>query len=297
MKIDWRSNFNISALHAAQATCFETNLVDHRVQNAIQGPARALNDWYRQRTPSSFSDRGEIWSVLIEQSLDCDQPEQIAEQAQRLLFATAQSDSTTRNFIAGRIGEIQAAYALLFPKFAEQIDLRLRPLRELWEGWGPGLLAHIGRLTERRLIPSQATVVGVQPILGGAGRAYPNQQFVTIEAVLTNPVVELPEVIRLAWLLAQQGASQIAITESTMSDRGSFVWALAMLPPVLAASQIVELARIDEANLSLAIEQWSIAIPESLKNPAQSLIHWWETYLQTKPSWEVALNAIDKMLD
>jgi hypothetical protein len=297
MKIDWRSNLTISALHAAQAICIDKNLIDPRVHDALQNPTQSLDNWFRQLEPSGAPSKTEFWNVLIEQSLESDQPEQIAQQACKQIFAEVAFDSTTKNFIAGRIGEIQAAYAMLFPKFAPQLELRLRPIRELWDGWGPGIMAHVGRLTERRLISSQATVVGVQPVVGGAGRAYPSYQFATIEAVLTNPVAELPEVIRLAWLLAQLGAAQFAPHETAEPIRSPFVWALAMLPPVLAGSQIVELARIDEANVALAIEQWSIAIPDALTNPAQSLLHWWETYLQTRPSWEVALNAIDKMLD
>ena len=64
-------------------------------------------------------------------------------------------------------------------------------------------MAAIGRLTERELVVERADVILVHPVLGGGGWAYPPYNAVCFEAVLANPIAELPEVVRLGWLLAQ----------------------------------------------------------------------------------------------
>jgi hypothetical protein len=73
-----------------------------------------------------------------------------------------------------------------------------------------------------------------------------------------------------------------------------------MLPPTLAAAEVLELSRCDEANVELAIENWQIAVPKGMDPHSQlipTMMDWWETYLQTRPPWELALRALAKMLD
>ena len=49
----------------------------------------------------------------------------------------------------------------------------------------------------------QCDVLLIHPALGGAGEAHLAYNSVRIEAVLANPNADLPEVVRLAWLIAQ----------------------------------------------------------------------------------------------
>ncbi len=183
----------------------------------------------------------------------------------------------------------------MFPKLQEQLELRAGPIRDLWNGYGNGLLAHIGRLTDRDLLVEQAEVILVQPLLGGFGAAHLAQNRIRLEAMLTNPMPELPEVVRLAWLFSQLQLDAPKYSEGVHGRRLNEVAGLAMLPPALAAGQVVELTKIDEPTLALAIEQWQVPVPSDV-DVVSTLFAWWETYLQTRPAWFVALTALDRML-
>jgi hypothetical protein len=63
-----------------------------------------------------------------------------------------------------------------------------------------------------------------------------------------------------------------------------------MIPPALDAAADVELVAPGEFSLSLAISSWHVD-PVS---PAV-LSSWWQTYLQSRPSWPVALAALESM--
>ena len=90
-----------------------------------------------------------------------------------------------------------------FPNLLDDLSLRLLPLREQWEVHGPLLLQNMARWTDPRVVVAEARIVLVHPALGGGGAAHIPFNNVHIEAVLTNPVPELPENLRLVWLLAQ----------------------------------------------------------------------------------------------
>jgi hypothetical protein len=201
--------------------------------------------------------------------------------------------------LTGSITDVEAAFKLLFPKYVEQFDYRIRPLQEQWIGYGSGFLAHIRRLTRSDELIREACVIGVQPILGGAGRAHVEHQAIHIEAVLTNPLPELPEVVRLGWLLSQLHSlgfrSQLTYSQESLRN----LLPIAMLIPSLAAAEVLELTQCNEAIAELAIENWNIAIPANqdvLTELIPLLMDWWETCLKTKPDWSVAIKALAQRL-
>ena len=105
--------------------------------------------------------------------------------------------------VADAIREVVAACRSAVPELLDELTVRSGPLRNQWEARGPGVLAAMGRLVEPDILVDRAEVVLVYPVLGGGGTAYARYNTVTIEAVLTDPVARLPEVVRLAWLLSQ----------------------------------------------------------------------------------------------
>jgi hypothetical protein len=73
-----------------------------------------------------------------------------------------------------------------------------------------------------------------------------------------------------------------------------------MLPATLAAAQVLELSQCTNEIATLAIEHWNIHIPVERSISEEIvpiLMDWWETYLQTKPSWPIALQALEKMFN
>ena len=296
MHLTWTPNASASALHAAQSICaYGDKLADARIAESIGRYALGLGQWIESAAPF---DAARFWSLLIGHSAMIDSNTELAQAVVRK-SAIRVADKTAISQLAGFISDIEAAYNQLFPKFHEQLPLRARPLQEHWLGFGPGLLAHLGRLTQKDLLVSEARVVLLQPILGGAGVAHIDQNLVRIEAVLTNPLVELPEVVRLAWLLSQLQLDLPIHSETIGANLLARLAPLAMLPPILAAAEVMELSKCDESVAELAIEQWHIPVPRDKQIHTEIvpvMMDWWETYLQTRPGWQTALQAFAKML-
>ncbi|MEM6799582.1 MAG: hypothetical protein AAF589_08710, partial [Planctomycetota bacterium] len=105
-----------------------------------------------------------------------------------------------------------AIRAVLAPRgkqaFLDEMRLRTGPLRGQWEARGPGLMRLIGQLAPPVAANETNRVSLVTPVVGGHGDVLEGR--VTIEAVLANPHAELPEALRLAWLLARVGAGEPA---------------------------------------------------------------------------------------
>jgi hypothetical protein len=192
------------------------------------------------------------------------------------------------------ISAVEVAGNSALPNFAEELALRERPLREQWEARGPGLLQQLGCLTDPQLISEQCTVLLLHPARGGGGEAHLAYNSVRIEAVLANPHAELPEVVRLAWLIAQVQLDLPIWSEAIHRARLPHVARYAMLPPVLAAAETVELSRLSRETLQQAIAAWHIAAPPGL-DAAGVVFDWWQTYQAARPPWRVALTALDQL--
>ncbi len=296
MHLTWTPNASASAMHAAQSICqYGDKLADARIAESIGKYALGLGNWIETAAPF---DTARFWSLLVGHSAIIDSNTELAQAVVRKA-AIRVGDRTAISQLAGFVSDIEAAYNQLFPKFLEQLPLRARPLQEHWLGFGSGLLAHLGRLTQKDLLVSEARVVLLQPILGGAGVAHIDLNLVRIEAVLTNPMVELPEVVRLAWLLSQLQLDLPIHSDTIGANLLARLAPLAMLPPILAAAEVMELSKCDESVAELAIEQWHIPIPRDKDIHTEIvpvMMDWWETYLQTRPGWQTALQAFAKML-
>jgi hypothetical protein len=196
--------------------------------------------------------------------------------------------------LAGWFSQLELAFLRAVPGVVDELALRSSPLREQWEARGPGLLAAIGRRTEAGLLPESAEVVLVFPALGGDGDAHLAYNKIMLEAVLANPLAELPEVVRLGWLLATLNLDLPKYSEAISRDRLDRLAKLAMLPAALAAAADVELAPGKAPSLAEAIGAWRLADAPGL---AETLEGWWQTYQDARPAWSVALAALDRLLE
>jgi hypothetical protein len=212
---------------------------------------------------------------------------------------------------ADLLRDLESSYRRMYPKIDEQLLLRARPIQESWTGFGRGLMAHLKRLMQPDWIVRDATVIFVQPILGGDGIAFPKSKIFLLEAMLTNASPEIPEVLRVAWLASQMNADRLSVgklsvdrlaeaTDST-SHQQSRSLAIAMMMSTLAAGEVMELCRCDEATAAKALQLWRIDVADSscdadYDSIAKTAITWWETYLQTRPEIGVSLIALSKML-
>ena len=165
---------------------------------------------------------------------------------------------------------------------------------EQWEARGPGLLLQIARSTEENVVAEAAEVTLVYPIVGGNGIAHRGVNTISFEAVLANPVDELPEVLRMAWLLAQLNLDLPMYSENIVAEHRDAVAQWAMVPPVLAAAEHVELATLSPESLAHAIVAWRLA--DDSNDRADTLLQWWTTYQEGSTPWSVALVALEHML-
>src|SRR5262245_6388289 len=214
-EITWRPHELVSSLHAAEAVSRGLPIVDPQMAAAVETAAPLLAAEIR----ASHLPAASFWRHLI--------PLAAQMAGHRLLVETAVTKTAGRGprfetivtNLKASVASVDNAVRATLPNFNEELALRERPLREQWEARGPGMLREIARLTEEELIVPSCEVILVHPSLGGGGEAHLAYNSVRLEAVLANPVAELPEVVRLAWLIAQLQLDLPIHSESVDADR------------------------------------------------------------------------------
>lgn len=240
-----------------------------------------------------------FFSQLAALAPSCDARRDLAHKVLTKLLGRHRAETLTP-LCVGLLGACERVYAAGHPQILEELRLRERPLRELWEARGPGLLAGVGRRTDKSLIVESATVALVPPLVGGGGEAFPTTNVVRFEGVLANPIAELPETVRLAWLVSQLATDQLEPVEPIDAGRLLQLAGAAMLPPILEAAADLELVSPDDPTLlATAAEAWG---GELLQRPGvvDVVSGWWQAARNSgrEPglSWSVRLAALDRLL-
>lgn len=293
MQLRWIASTRASWAHAAAALASRATLADAQVAEQLAPPVAMLQKWLgEQGVPGAF------WGHLPALAAGIVRNDELANVALRKTIGRGRAEELAA-WLAAILREIELPWLRLFPELTDQLALRAQPLREQWDARGPGVLKAFSDLTEPELLIEQAEVVLVQPVLGGGGHAQLAYNSARLEAVLANPLPELPEVARLAWLLAQLNLDLplyrelLAVTETGMTP--DEICALAVLPPILAAAFEVELLAFEPSTLRLAIHRWA-GVASDVNAVAENLFAWWETYCGSRPPFAVALRALGEML-
>lgn len=292
MELRWQPNFDVSAMHASWAVHSGRHLLDAPLHSELAPAAAELGQLGGLcHVPSSV-----FWRQLL--SLAADEPsnQQLATRLLSRLGPDALSSPSRVSELAAAISRCESIVRRRFPNMIEELALRCGPLQQAWEARGPGLLFLVGEATEVGFITESATVLLVQPVVGGDGMAHITTNRVHIEALLTDADSRLPETLRLAWLLGQLNLDRPVYSEQVHGHALAEVAELALLPAVLAAAENVQLARLDEAAVELALEHW-LRIPADRREAlANILMAWWETASQSQWPWSTSLAALAKML-
>lgn len=290
MHLNWKWQLELSALHAAWCAATATEQTQH-LSEALRASSLQLS----RLGPDLHLPADRFWENLMQLAPDQPQYRELAKRFLLRMFGNTAEPQVSR--LAAAIADVKLAFVTGYPDFTSEIPLRAPPLQQLWEAHGPGLLTLIGRFVEPELLVESADVYLVQPVLGGAGLAHFNSNRVHIEAVLTNDQPQLPETLRLAWLLSQLDLERPVHSGMINSFHLKMIAGFAMLPPTLLAGSELELCRFSVPTLQLAIQYWrldtSAARAASL---AEVLMTWWETYAASRPAWSVALTGLDHML-
>lgn len=290
MQIRFLASVSASCMHAAAAIARGRPLVDVRLAEALAAPAASLSAELKAAglsVDAFFAQAAPLASAF-------ENNRELAERALAKLRGRENHDLLCGR-MAGWFAQLEAAFNAAVPGAIDELELRSGPLRDQWEARGPGLLAAIGRRTEPALLAEAAEVVLVYPATGGEATAHLPYNKIVIEAVLANPYAELPEVVRLGWLLSSLNLDLPRYFGEIPSARLTRLAPLAMLPVALEAAAEVELAAGGPASLAAAISAWRLADSTS-KSLAETLQAWWQTYQDGRPAWSVALAALDRML-
>lgn len=292
VELNWIANRSLSCLHAASALAAGQSLVNADLSAKLANSTQSL----KQKLAACGVPADVFWSHVAPLSASLEANRELAKVALTKTIGAGRVSDPLVAAVGLLLTEIKRIYADALPDVLDELALRSGPLREQWEARGPGLLAGVGRRTEGELIVERADVFPAYPVLGGSGTAHLAYNSVRIEAVLANTVAELPEVVRLGWLLAQLNIDLPKYSEDLPRDRVPLVAGWAVLPSVLEAAADVELVRPTPELIGTALAAWNVGTG-SLDRPklAEAIARWWQTYQESRPPWRVALVALNKM--
>lgn len=296
-RIRWEIGDKLSPLHAARCWAAGASAIDSTFAAKIAEPLAELT----KRLAASELDLESFWRRLIAASAAGANDQDACRTALTAAGIGELGLDACASAILTCLAETRLAYQERFPKSSQQLSLRARPIREQWDGYGAGLLRRIAKKTHESFIPKNAVSIFLSPYRGGDGDCDPATSTLWIEAVLTNPVPSVPEVLRLAWLVTRIGiGTQVLSSQSGEQNeddsRASLVVALAALPVVLDAACYLEMAPTPTVTAGLiddAMQTWFGPMEPSV---IEIVDKWWSQSEQLKPPFPVALKALDRML-
>jgi hypothetical protein len=288
-EIRWKASLSATCLHAAMCRHAGIAAANALPGEALARPADALCE--------EIANGG--WSVEAVLSQLAALASEYEHNRELVTRALTRLDIYPVEFVVGRvagaIADLEAALRRVQPEIVEELAVRGRPLMEQWEARGPGMLQQLGRSTGDAVVPEAAEIVLVAPYAGGHGVAHAAFNRVTFEAVLANPHAELPETVRLAWLLGQLNSDLPRFADVMPPGTATATYRAAMLAPALTAGEVVELSRCDEATIDAAIDAWRLR-DELPADAATRIWGWWQAWLARPLKWPVAVAALGEML-
>jgi hypothetical protein len=305
MELIWKASESASALYAATCLSAGLTVADARLAKAF-APAVGIALAELAACGAPADRLLPILTGLATRGVEDNR--QLIEQGVTKFVGSRSSLTASAGRLAGAIGGLEAAYQNAYRStvatdsrpLVDELSFRGRPLLEQWEARGSGLLLHVARSTEENVIAAGAEVALVYPLVGGHGIAHPSLNAVTFEAVLTNPCNDLPEVLRLAWLLSQLNLDLPMYADHVSAPHRDAVGQWAMVPPVLAAAETVDRTPFSVEVIGTALVAWRLVDTDEAEDviaaKALTLMNWWKTYQQGETPWAVALAALEQML-
>jgi hypothetical protein len=293
-EIRWKPSLSATCMHAAACRQAGMEAADSQLAAALEASIDAL---VGEMTDAQWPVDDMLGQFVVLASEYDNNRELVTRALSRI---SIHGDEYFVGRVAGAIADVEAALRRAHPEVVEELAVRGRPMREQWEARGPGMLIELARLTDAAVVPESAEIVLVAPYAGGYGWAHASQNRVTLEAVLVNPLPELPEAVRMAWLVGQLNGDLPRFADSLPAGRGAAAFGLAMLAPTLAAAETVELSRCDEEMLAVALDAWRLGFSgaggDLPADAASRIWQWWNTWLDRSKKWAVAVAALDGLM-
>ncbi|MEX0824723.1 MAG: hypothetical protein WD119_01075 [Pirellulaceae bacterium] len=288
-RIRWTYSVSLSVLRAAASVAFHEPVISPPLESSLSPSVAAINN----RLALDELDLARFWQELVASGLDEIDDRERCESALLAAGCSPLASDTLASAVSRYLTDIRLAHSEEFPKLADQLPLRGRPIRERWEERGAGLLRQIGARTHSQLLPTRATVCLIQPVRGGDGGVDVQRESVWMEAVLTNVEPNIPETLRLGWLLARLGMTHENANRLIAADNLPRVASCALVPVVLAAGQELELIPPGPLPIAAALQTWRMEADASTE---AVLRNWWEQLSEGGTPFPVAIKALDRML-
>jgi hypothetical protein len=286
-KVTWSIGANLSPLYAAARLATRRTLADARLAQAIADPVCRVCE----RLEMAEIDAAIFWDQLLKAGPD-NPPDQVRAMSAFLTAGGAELTADTAvAAITRALADTRLATGELYPRLEDQLPLRGRPLREQWETYGPGLLNRIAKRSHADLIPKTANLWLVHPASGGSAGVVPDERWGWIEAVLTNNVPEIPEFLRVGWMLATIGLGHSKANRLVASERLPRLAAVASVPIVLHAAADLDLVSEPAKLIDLAMRVWEVEGGNSVA------LRWWEQQSDASMPFAIGIKALDRMLD
>ena len=290
LHLRWIASSSASCFHAANLMAQDQALSDSELGTDFEPAIRMLKDQLARFQMNET----QFWNHLIPLSSGIESNHELAEVVLRKTVPLAAIQASMPTELANSFKTLEEIYRAKYPRMADELVQRVRPLKEHWEARGPGLLFALKRLVDEELIVESADVILVQPHSGGNGASHLQYNSVRIEALLYNTDQSLSEIFRLGWLLSQLNIDLPKYSELIPRDRLSLVSGYAMLAACFQAAAEVELLEFNKESLQNALQSWCFT--KDPANTAETLFNWWQTYLNSDMRFNVALAALDRML-
>ena len=289
-ELRWLASHSASCLHATDALRRGQPVVDAKFAASLTEPAREL---LRQVEACGLPE-DVFFYHLVPLSAGIESNRELAQLALRKTIGSGPRADSMLGSLAGWIGEVEVAVRRDFPGMVDEMLEMVKPLESQWSKLGPTILDRVGQLMDERLIAPRAEVIVVYPSTGSGWEAHLDYNSVRVEPVPMDSADELPQIVRLAWLLAQLNVDLPIFSERIPLRQRPPIAALATLPLVLSAAADLELASCDLATIRLALQEWQIEV-DSKQDTAETVFDWWETYEASRPPARVALAALHQM--
>jgi hypothetical protein len=288
--IRWITQPELSVAHAAYIVATGAPCVDPKTEALMIEAVTAINT----RLISSSLDVREFWQTYRSQMAMNREGSKACSAA---LLAAGCSEfqlEQTAKAITSRLSEGRMEFHRRFPKLGEQLELRGRPLKERWDTVGAGLLVDVQRQVwgdspPDRWWPAKTEGLLVQPMRGGDGGCEPSAARIWVEAMLTDADPQVPEVLRVAWLITCLAIDNHLAAASPMLIQA---WSLAAVPLVLTAGRQLEVIRGDTLPVQSATQLWQLGG----EMVGDKVDFWWHENRSSQSPLPVAVKELEHLL-
>jgi hypothetical protein len=291
VNLRWVAAPELSAAHATYVVATGAPCIDQRIEQLLLGSVTDINN----RLVTASIDMAQFWKEYFNQVVA---QTEMGEACTRALMTAGCSElqvEQTAKAITRRLGDARQAFQKKFPKLAEQLELRAKPLHDRWDTVGPGLLREVERQIWANSPPPgwwppRVNLWMVQPIRGGDGGFDSDDTSLWMEAMLTDVDPRVPEVLRIVWLM-----TRLAIDQHTRNKSGesalSLPWSLVSVPIVLTAGAELELFG-GRLPIRAAMELWRFGDAGT----AKILEIWWDQHTREPAPLPVALKLLQRAI-